>query len=159
VTIIFNKKKKSSLKLQQGSIYIWMLVLLTFLSLGLGQWSINYATLKQREQEQELLRIGLMYRNAIYQYYDNSPNGSKDFPNRLEDLLKDPRSLEVKRYLRKLELDPMTSKPFILIKNDNDRIVGVYSSSVKKPLKKINFLPSLQNFEEAINYQGWQFKM
>ncbi|HCJ6672711.1 TPA: type II secretion system protein, partial [Acinetobacter baumannii] len=114
---LYNIKTRSS---QQGAIYIWMLLSLLFLSLGIGQWSINYATLKQREKEEELLRIGLMYRKAIYQYYQNSPGGVKTYPEKLEDLLRDPRYLEVKRYLRKLEKDPMTSKDFLLIKNSEN---------------------------------------
>ncbi|MGR2826168.1 type II secretion system protein [Acinetobacter sp. 1124_18A] len=136
-----------------------MLLSLLFLSLGIGQWSINYATLKQREKEEELLKIGVMYRKAIYQYYQNSPGGVKTYPEKLEDLLRDPRYLEVKRYLRKLEKDPMTSKDFLLIKNSENQIIGIYSSSLQKTIKKIGFLPSLEKFEKVERYQDWKFMM
>ncbi|MFV5440455.1 type II secretion system protein [Acinetobacter oleivorans] len=153
---LYNINTRSS---QQGAIYIWMLLSLLFLSLGIGQWSINYATLKQREKEEELLKIGLMYRNAIYQYYQNSPGGVKNYPEKLEDLLRDPRYLEVKRYLRKLEKDPMTSKDFLIIKNSENQIIGIYSSSLQKTIKKTGFLPSLQKFEKVERYQDWKFMM
>ncbi|PPC06710.1 hypothetical protein ApiMCR8900_06365 [Acinetobacter pittii] len=136
-----------------------MLLSLLFLSLGVGQWSINYATLKQREKEEELLKIGLMYRKAIYQYYQSSPGGVKTYPEKLEDLLRDPRYLEVKRYLRKLEKDPMTSKDFLIIKNSENQIIGIYSSSSKKTIKKSGFLPSLEKFEKVEKYQDWKFIM
>ncbi|KJH64883.1 hypothetical protein UF12_01970 [Acinetobacter calcoaceticus] len=136
-----------------------MLLSLLFLSLGIGQWSINYATLKQREKEEELLRIGLMYRKAIYQYYQNSPGDVKTYPEKIEDLLRDPRYLEVKRYLRKLEKDPMTSKDFLLIKNSENQIIGIYSSSLQKTIKKAGFLPSLQRFEKSKKYKEWIFMM
>ncbi|WP_446091228.1 type II secretion system protein [Acinetobacter sp. 1124_18A] len=153
---LYNINTRSS---QQGAIYIWMLLSLLFLSLGIGQWSINYATLKQREKEEELLKIGVMYRKAIYQYYQNSPGGVKTYPEKLEDLLRDPRYLEVKRYLRKLEKDPMTSKDFLLIKNSENQIIGIYSSSLQKTIKKIGFLPSLEKFEKVERYQDWKFMM
>jgi len=153
---LYNIKTRSS---QQGAIYIWMLLSLLFLSLGIGQWSINYATLKQREKEEELLGIGLMYREAIYQYYQNSPGGVKNYPEKLEDLLRDPRYLEVKRYLRKLEKDPMTSKDFLIIKNSENQIIGIYSSSLKKTIKKTGFLPSIEKFKNAEKYQDWKFMM
>lgn len=153
---LYNINTRSS---QQGAIYIWMLLSLLFLSLGIGQWSINYATLKQLEKEEELLKIGVMYRKAIYQYYQNSPGGVKTYPEKLEDLLRDPRYLEVKRYLRKLEKDPMTSKDFLLIKNSENQIIGIYSSSLQKTIKKIGFLPSLEKFEKVERYQDWKFMM
>jgi hypothetical protein len=152
------KKKAVNLtKLQYGAVYVWMLVSLIFLSLGLGQWSINYATLKQREKEHELIQIGLMYHNAIHEYYENSPGGVKNFPEKLEDLLKDPRSLETRRYLRKLEKDPMTSLCFETKKNDNGQIIGVYSSLNKIPIKQKNFPTFLRHFENAKSYKEWLF--
>ena len=152
-----NEKTAPQHKLQCGAVYVWMLVSLIFLSLGLGQWSINYATLKQREKEQELLRIGLMYRDAIYHYHANSPGGIETFPEKLEDLLKDPRSLETRRYLRKLEKDPITSLSFEIIRNANGQIIGVYSSSKKEPIKKAGFIVKLKHFENAKSYRDWTF--
>ncbi|OBY75084.1 hypothetical protein NG55_07830 [Acinetobacter gyllenbergii] len=134
-----------------------MLVTLIFLSLGLGQWSINYATLKQREKEQELLRIGLMYRKAIHKYYESSPGGVKEYPQKLEDLLRDPRSLEIRRYLRKLEKDPMTSLSFETKKNDHGQIIGIYSGLDKMPIKQKGFPAVLKHFENANSYRDWLF--
>ena len=142
---------------EQGFAYIWMLLVFTLLSVGIGQWATNYATLQQRHKEQELLRIGLAYRDAIYRYYENSPGGLKAYPLELEDLLRDPRHLKIVRYLRRLEKDPITEKDFELIHNSNNEIIGVRSSSNRKPIKEKNFLPSLQRFEKAKTYKGWTF--
>ncbi len=144
-------------KFQYGVVYVWMLVSLIFLSLGIGYWSSNYAILKQREKEQELLRIGLIYRNAIYQYYKNSPGGVKSFPVKLDDLLKDPRSLEVRRYLRKLEKDPITSLSFEVVRNTHGEIINVHSVSDKKVIKKKGFPIELNSFEQAKSYRDWLF--
>ncbi|WP_228277587.1 type II secretion system protein [Acinetobacter dispersus] len=145
------------LKHQSGAVYVWMLVSLIFLSLGLGQWSINYATIKQREKEQELIKVGLIYRNAIHEYYESSPGGVKNLPEKLEDLLKDPRYLDTRRYLRKLEKDPMTSLNFEIIRNTNGQIIGVHSISDKKTLKKRGFPIELKKFEQAKSYKEWFF--
>ncbi|MFH3721733.1 type II secretion system protein, partial [Acinetobacter baumannii] len=72
---------------------------------------------------------------------------------------RDPRYLEVKRYLRKLEKDPMTSKDFLLIKNSENQIIGIYSASLQKTIKKTGFLLSLQKFEKSKSYKEWRFEM
>ncbi|MEQ1454371.1 type II secretion system protein [Acinetobacter seifertii] len=72
-----------------GFAYIWMLVIFSILAITIGQWSVNYATLLQREKEQELIRIGSLYQTAINKYYNNSPLGYPKYPVKLEELLRD----------------------------------------------------------------------
>lgn len=153
----FTKNQKKSLNSQQGAIYIWMLLSLIFLSLGVGQWAINYATIRKIEKEQDLLRIGLTYRNAIQNYYQSSPGSIKTYPGELDDLLKDPRYFDVKRYMRKLEKDPMTSNDFELVRNSDGKITGIRSSSNSEPIKKKGFNKEIVKFNNATSYKMWIF--
>ncbi len=140
-----------------GFAYIWMLVIFSILAVTIGQWSVNYATLLQREKEQELIRIGSLYQAAIKRYYSNSPLGYPKYPTKLEELLKDERHSEVFRYLRRLEKDPMTNKNFEIIRNRDNGIIGIYSSSLKKPIKTKNFPEDFPAFEQANSYRDWKF--
>lgn len=142
---------------QLGFAYIWILGIMILLSLGIGQWAINYATLKQRENEQELLRIGRTYQNAIKNYYENTPGGVKIYPSELNDLLKDPRHLSVTRYMRKLEKDPITGDDFLIIRNLDHLIIGVYSRSDKTPIKKDGFDEKETSFRNSNHYNEWKF--
>jgi type II secretory pathway pseudopilin PulG len=111
----------------------------------------------QRENEKELLFIGEEYRKALVSYYEDSPNGVKQYPKELESLISDKRFQTPKHHLRKLYLDPMThGQPWGTVKQE-DRIVGIYSSSSKKPIKKSKFSSPYEGFSEANSYQNWQF--
>lgn len=140
-----------------GFAYIWMLVIFSILAMTIGQWSVNYATLLQREKEQELIRIGSLYQAAITRYYNNSPLGYPKYPVKLEELLRDERHSEIFRYLRKIEKDPITNKNFEVIRNKENGIIGVYSPSLKKPIKIKNFSKELVGFENAHSYRDWKF--
>lgn len=140
-----------------GFAYIWMLVIFSILAMAIGQWSVNYATLLQREKEQELIRIGSLYQKAINEYYNNSPLGYPKYPVKLEELLRDERHSEIFRYLRKIEKDPITNKNFEVIRNKENGIIGVYSPSFEKPIKIKNFSKELVSFENANSYRDWKF--
>ena len=59
---------------------------------------------------------------------------------RLEELLQDPRYPDIRRYLRKIYLDPMTgSAEWGLVTGPGGEIYGVHSLSGDEPLKKANF--------------------
>lgn len=140
-----------------GFAYIWMLVIFSILAIAIGQWSVNYATLLQREKEQDLIRIGSLYQKAINEYYNNSPLGYPKYPVKLEELLRDERHSEIFRYLRKIEKDPMTNKNFEVMRNKENGIIGIYSASLKQPIKIKNFPDHLTSFEQAITYRDWKF--
>ncbi len=90
---------------QQGFVYLWALfsvVLAGVAMAGAGQmWQVK----SQRDKEAELLFIGEEFRKAIMSYH----NANKQYPSTLEDLLKDSRSINIKRHLRKIYVDPMTN--------------------------------------------------
>lgn len=96
---------------QQGAVYLWCLIGIVLLSLGLGRSLEVYSTQKKREKEEEQRYILNLYEKAIKNYYYNSPGEVKKWPEKLEDLLRDPRYVTPKRYIRKLYNDPLTDDP------------------------------------------------
>ncbi len=142
---------------------------------GTGQvWQAK----SQREKEAELLYIGEEFRKAITSYYNTGP---KQYPESLEDLLQDKRTPAIKRHLRKIYTDPITnaaewgiveesspgnssapnsttaSSSSLISSSINKRIIGVYSLSEKKPIKKDKFPEHFAKFSEALTYQDWKF--
>jgi hypothetical protein len=117
-----------------------------------------WKTVSQRDKEAELLFIGHEFRKAIGLYYDNTPGTAKQYPKKLEDMLEDKRYPVVKRYLRKIYVDPMTAKnEWGIVSGPGGTIVGVYSLSPAKPIKVANFDESDKDFEGAGNFQNWVF--
>jgi len=142
---------------QQGMVYLWALFLVFLLGLMLGKGLEVYSTLVKREKEADLLYIGNLYRQAIYSYYLSSPGYQKKFPEKLTDLLKDPRYLTNRRYLRQLYRDPMTQQAFTEVMSPEGGIMGVSSSSTKNPIKQGGFTTVNSGFGQAEHYSDWQF--
>jgi type II secretory pathway pseudopilin PulG len=107
------------------------------------------------EKENELIFRGLAYKEAIKSYYRAS-TGRKTYPERLEDLLDDPR-FPNKKHIRKIYSDPITGKDWQLIMGSGGGIVGVASKSKMKPLKQKGFPTAMKDFEQALHYSDWQF--
>lgn len=142
---------------QQGVVYLWMLFMIFLLGLGLGKTLEVYSTVVQRGKEAELLYVGNLYREAIKQYYLSSPGSLKKYPEKIEDLLIDPRHLATRRYIRKLYFDPMTGAAFIPLQSPQGGIEGVRSTAVGKPWKQVGFSESYPYLERANSYQNWRF--
>lgn len=215
-------------RLERGFVYLWALftvVLAGIVMAGTGQM---WQTKSQREKEAELMFIGEEFRKAIMSYHNS---GTKQYPDSLEDLLKDDRSPNIKRHLRKIYVDPLTNtaewgiveepppntspasnttKPASatpsaanptasnsvagnnsatpnsnqtattnqtqasntgatsgntttpssssgMSANISKKIIGVYSLSEKKPIKKGQFPEHFAKFSEALTYKDWQF--
>ncbi len=156
--------------LQQGFVYLWAMFAVTIAGVVLAGTSQTWQVKIQREKEQELLFIGEEFRNAFMSYYDSSPGNPKEYPDTLEELLQDTRGPVMKRHLRKVYTDPMTmEEDWGLVEesppeessgmgsNVKGGIVGVYSLSNKKPIKKENFPEHFAGFSEAETYQDWAF--
>lgn len=141
---------------QSGVSYLWVIVTVALLTLASALATTIYATDLKREREAELIRVGREFRAALIAYYHASPGG-KQFPRNLEDLLRDPRSPAVKRYLRKIHLDPITGKPEWGVVRLGDQIIGVHSLSDREPLKMGNFDPEEERFTGAKTYSEWVF--
>jgi hypothetical protein len=81
----------------------------------------------------------------------------KAYPRQIEDLLKDPRQPGTVRHLRKLFPDPITGKPFVVIKGGDGGVQGVASPSDDAPLKVAGFRVRDAIFESAQKYSEWKF--
>ncbi len=137
-----------------GFTYLGLLFLIAMMGFALTVVSEMWHTVQQREKESELLFVGDQFRRAIGLY--NA--GAAGYPHRLEDLLKDPRFPDVRRYLRKVYSDPMTGRPeWGLVKGDGDAIIGVHSLSEAEPLKKKGFSKLDNSFEGKSKYSEWVF--
>lgn len=149
-----------------------MVVLVALVVIGLAAGIAGRATssLLQQEREAELLFRGDQYRRAIERYH-KAKHGSAAgmYPNKLEDLLRDPRSVQIKRHLRQLYKDPFSGGDFDLIQQGGEItglsggatslgvIKGVRSSSQLKPFKEDGFPRVYEAFRGADTYSKWEF--
>lgn len=141
---------------QMGLAYLGVLFLVFLMSIGLGKTMEMYSTAQQRLREDELLHVGHAYRMAIKSYYDGSPT-AKQYPNNLNELLADGRFPVIKRHLRQLYPDPVTGKPFGLIRSTDGKIVGVRSLSKRAPFRSEGFPAEYHHFAQAKTFDSWEF--
>jgi len=142
---------------QAGFTYLTVMFIVAILMGGLAILGETWETSARREKEVELLFIGNQYRRAIGLYYLSTPGVVKAYPRTIEDLLKDPRQPGTVRHLRKLFPDPITGKPFVVIKGADGGVQGVNSPSDDAPLKVANFRVRDATFEGAQKYSDWKF--
>lgn len=143
---------------QGGFTYIVLLMLIAVMSAA-SLASVQLISVAiRRDKERELLFVGNQFRNAIRLYYRNGKGGAMRYPSSLEDLLKDPRFPDTRRYLRRIYLDPISnSSQWGLLKGPSGEILGVYSMSSEEPLKKSNFSLIDHLFEGSKHYSDWVF--
>lgn len=144
---------------QGGFSYLFTLLMVAMLGLGLTLAADVYVTSARRDKEKELLSIGRQFRNAIRQYYEtNQKDGAvKQYPASIQDLLVDSQSLSVKRYLRKIFIDPMTGKAEWGEVRVAGRLVGVHSLSNQVPIKRAFTEPDELQFNGKAKYSDWFF--
>lgn len=143
---------------QRGFTYLALLIAVAIIGVTLAEAGVVWHTAQQREKERELLFVGDQFRLAIGHYYNAGIGAARQFPQRLDDLLRDPRQPGVVRHLRKLYYDPLTgTTEWGLVKDPNDRIVGVYSTSEEQPIKQANFNAADRDFEGKEKYSQWAF--
>jgi hypothetical protein len=142
---------------QGGVTYLWMLFLVFLLGLGLGKSLEVYSHAVQREKEEELLYVGGLYRDAIKKFYLSSPGSEKKYPESLESLIRDPRTLTVRRYIRTIYRDPITGKAFVPLIAPSGGIWGVKSPSASVPLKQAGFQDPYSHFAGSGSYAQWAF--
>ena len=147
----------ASIKAQQGVTFLWAMLLLVILSLGLGRLLEIQSTRTQRALEAELLWVGEQYRRGIERYYQASPGEVKQLPYKLDDLLQDPRLLTLTRHLRKAYADPVNGQPFMEIHDHRGMLIGVRSTSTRQPVKTDGFASYYAHFSKATGYHQWEF--
>lgn len=163
-------KHLSPLHNQRGVSLMIVLVMMVVMGLAAGMAGTAWKDAMQREREAELLWRGDQYRNAIGSYYKVAHAGAQGaYPPRLEDLLKDPRSLQTVRHIRRLYKDPMTGEDFEPVRQGGQisgipgasqslgAIRGVRSTSKLGPFKKDGFAEEYEKFKDADEYSDWEF--
>jgi type II secretory pathway pseudopilin PulG len=137
-----------------GFTYLMAIFIVALMGAGYATVGEMWQTVAAREREAELLHVGNQYRRAIERFYLSGP---KRYPRTLEELLKDPRTPTTQRHLRQLYPDPITGKPWALVKAPDGGVMGVYSLSEDVPLKKTNFKLRDRDFGAAKTYADWKF--
>lgn len=141
-----------------GFAYLYLLIFVTVLGIGLSATGQVWHMSVQRERERELLFVGDQFRRAITQYYDASPN-QKQYPQKLEDLLDDKRFPFIRRHLRRIYPDPMTGQAdWELVTLPGVGIVGLHSRSAAQPIKSSGFSEQYAQFEHAERHSDWVFR-
>jgi type II secretory pathway pseudopilin PulG len=140
---------------QRGFAYLWTLMLVAFMGVGLTIAADLYATAMRRDKERELLFIGHEFRHALESYV--KANGQSQYPLTLDDLLKDPRFANPRRHLRRLYADPVTGKPEWSLILQQGRIVGIHSTSPLRPIKQDNFDDDDAGLAKKSRYADWIF--
>ena len=143
---------------QGGYALMSVLLVIVLMGLALAEASNSWSNLRQRDREEELLRVGDNIREANGNYYNQSPGDVKQFPQTLEDLLHDDRFPTPRRYLRKIYDDPMTGRPYWgTLHAPSGGIMGIYSLSAARPFKTANFKPVYESFARKKHYIEWVF--
>ena len=142
---------------QSGFTYLFVLMLIALVGMGLAMAGTLWHTESQRARETELLFIGDQYRQAIRSYYELDPAQPR-LPQSIDDLLEDNRRPNIVRHLRRAYRDPFTGGPLALIREpDSHGIVGVYSQAPGHPFKTAGFSSKDEAFKGAKSYAGWRF--
>ena len=142
-----------------GFTYLGVLIMVAILGIA-SVASLQIGSLLQRRAaEEELLRIGSAFQNALIAYSNATPPGQAHGPRSLEELLKDPRYPGTRRYLRQLYVDPLTGKSEwgVVESPENGGIIGVFSLSEATPIKIGNFESAFADFTGKTSYRDWQF--
>jgi len=141
--------------------YLWLLLLVAMMGVSLVVGVEFYTTSVQRDKEVELLAIGHQFRSAIGRFYETQRAGGQgdkgEYPATLDDLLKDNRSLALRRHLRRVFVDPMTGKAEWGLLKVGGKIVGVHSLSDKMPIKQDRFEAEDMGFRGKEKYSDWVF--
>lgn len=143
---------------ERGFTFLTVMFSIVLIGTMIGTAARQLTTVAKREKEAELLFRGQAIRRGIELYYRTSRAGFSQYPRSLEELIKDPGSPGIRRYLRKLYLDPITGGEWVLLRDGGGRVKGVRSASEEAPLKIGNFPEELKSFEGKKKYSEWLFE-
>jgi hypothetical protein len=142
----------------RGFSYIWTLLLIAGMGVTMVLSVELASTAARRDKEKELLAIGRQFRAALARYYESpSHTGKPEYPESLEQLLRDERVPGVRRHLRRIFIDPMTGKAEWGLKRIGGRIVGIHSLSGQTPIKQDGFEADSTQFRGRQSYAEWVF--
>jgi len=142
---------------RRGFTLLGVLLLAALLAIAATATLSAGVTMQRRAAEDDLLAIGLEFRNAFKSYYEAAVSTPR-YPVKLDDLLRDPRFPGVRRHIRKIYVDPLTGKSdWGLIPAPGGGILGVYSKATGTPIKIAFFPAEFASFEGKGSYADWQF--
>jgi type II secretory pathway pseudopilin PulG len=142
---------------QSGFTYLYVLMLIALIGMGLATAGTLWRTDAQRAREAELLFIGDQYRQAIRSYYELDPAQPR-LPQSIDELLEDNRRPDTVRHLRRAWRDPLSGGELALIvAPDSHDIVGVHSPAQGRPFKQAGFAPADETLAGAARYAEWRF--
>lgn len=149
--------RRGEIRRQGGFSYVVVLALVAVMGIGLAAVGPLWAEESRREREDELLRVGRLYAEAIAGYYKASPGSAKRYPTALEQLVFDARFVGTMRHLRTLYADPTGQQPWGLLRAADGGIRGVYSQSEAVPLRRVPVELGALTLAPAARYSEWQF--
>jgi len=142
----------------RGFTLVWVLMALALLSVGLAAMGTVWSADAQREREQELLRVGALYAQAVQSYYRASPGTLKRLPPSIDALLLDTRFGVPVRHLRRPYADPLApSRPWGELRAADGGLRGVFSQSKDKPLRDQAMDLGMLRLAPAAQYSDWHF--
>jgi len=120
----------------RGFTYLGVLFIISVLGLTAAMASVVWSTAQRRENERQLIFAGRQFQAAIERYGQRAQGNDVRYPRQLEDLLRDPRAVNVRRHLRQVYVDPMTgTREWGLVRLPDGGIVGVHSLSDRTPMQ------------------------
>ena len=139
-------------------IYVALLLALALIGGG-SAIALQFAeTARIRAAEAELLGIGAEYRRALQRYAEATPIGFPTAPEKIEELLRDPRQPGKQRHLRRIYVDPLTGKAeWGLVRDMDRRIVGIHSLSHTPVMKHDGFPGDLTALGNKDFHDQWIF--
>ena len=135
-----------------------VLVLVALASVALSVTAQSWADAARRDKEQQLLRIGTLYVQALERYRRSSPGTDKRLPQELEELVLDQRFVGTVRHLRRLYPDPVgATGRWGVVRGEDGRVRGVRSLSEEAPLIAGAVRRPGLLLQPAQRYSDWQF--
>lgn len=143
---------------QEGFSYLALLIAIAIVG-AIAAGAITAGSAMQRRlAEEELLFIGGQFQRAFKTFYEATPNGTRRYPNDLDDLLRDPRFPTPRRHLRKIFADPLTGQnKWGVVNAPGGGIMGVYSLCEETPIRVAGFPSEFASFLGATKYSNWVF--
>jgi len=100
--------RSSSRRSQAGFTYLWVLMGVAIMGVGLVAATEVWVLSAQRERREQQEWVGQQFVQAIGSYHDGGPAGLHAYPDSFEQLLEDRRFAVPRRHLRRIYRDPLT---------------------------------------------------
>ena len=130
----------------------WIATLVMTLALALMLGTSGFQTYWSKERRLIAATDEIVV--ALKAYSNASPGTAKEFPLEFTDLMRDPRMLADKSYLRVLPVDPITQQQeWGVVRNKDNRVIGVHGLSNDAP----TLFATLFSFRGGEKYSDWKF--